>query len=74
MRVYADNSFIETEYSNGKEAKNTWLRCQGYIYEQHPGNSTTTPFTNRELESRQYGELTFFGKVAAVYFLVINIY
>ena len=63
--VYAHKAFIETEYSNGKEAKETWLRCQGYTYEQHPGNSTTTPFTNRELESRQSGELTFFGKVAA---------
>ena len=57
--VYAHKAFIETEYSNGKEAKETWLRCQGYTYEQHPGNSTTTPFTNRELESRQSGELTF---------------
>ena len=63
--VYAHKAFIETEYSNGKEAKNTWLRCQGYTYEQHPGNSTTTPFTNRELKSRQSGELTFFGKVSA---------
>ena len=63
--VYAHKDFIETEYSNGKEAKDTWLRCQGYTYEQHPRNSTTTPFTNRELESRQSGELTFFGKVAA---------
>ena len=63
--VYAHKAFFETEYSNGKEAKDTWLRCQGYTYEQHPGNSTTTQFTNRELESRQSGELTFFGKVAA---------
>ena len=49
--VYAHKAFIETEYSNGKEAKDTWLRCQGYTYEQHPGSSTTTPFTNRELEN-----------------------
>ena len=54
--VYAHKAFFETEYSNGKEAKDTWLRCRGYTYEQHPGNSTTTPFTNRDLGSRQSGE------------------
>ena len=63
--VYAHKAFIETEYSNGKEAKDTWLRCQGYTYEENPGNKATRPFTNRELESRQSGEVTFFGKVAA---------
>ena len=63
--AYAHKAFIETEYSNGKEAKDTWLRCQGYTYEEGPGNNTSRPFTNRELESRRSGELTFFGKVAA---------
>ena len=27
--VYAPKAFIETEYSNGKEAKETWVSCQG---------------------------------------------
>ena len=26
--VYSHKDFIETEYSNVKEAKDTWLRCQ----------------------------------------------
>ena len=30
---YANKAFIETEFSSGKTAKNTWLVCQGYNYE-----------------------------------------
>ena len=34
---YAHKAFIETEFSSGKTAKNTWLACQGYFYENEPG-------------------------------------
>ena len=33
---YAHKAFIETEFSSGKTAKNTWLICQGYCYEDEP--------------------------------------
>ena len=33
---YAHKAFIETEFSTGKTAKNTWLVCQGYYYEDEP--------------------------------------
>ena len=33
---YAHKAFIETEFSSGKTAKNTWLACQGYYYEDEP--------------------------------------
>ena len=33
---YAHKSFIETEFSHNKDAKNTWLACQGYSYEEDP--------------------------------------
>ena len=29
-------SFIETEFSHGTDAKKTWLKCQGYEYEETP--------------------------------------
>ena len=45
--VYAHKAFIETEYSNGKEAKDTWLRCQGHAYEPNPGDRTATVFASR---------------------------
>ena len=33
---YAHKSFKETEFSHNKDAKNTWLACQGYSYEEDP--------------------------------------
>ena len=33
---YAHKAFIQTEFSSGKTAKNTWLVCQGYYYEDEP--------------------------------------
>ena len=30
---YAHKAFVETEFSSGKTAKNTWLICQGHYYE-----------------------------------------
>ena len=32
----AHKAFIETEFFSGKTAKNTWLVCQGYYYEDEP--------------------------------------
>ena len=45
--INAHKAFIETEYSNGKEAKDTSLRCQGYTYEANPGDGTATVFASR---------------------------
>ena len=36
---YAHKAFIETEFSHNKEAKDTWLRFQGYSYESDPASS-----------------------------------
>ena len=66
--LYAHKAFIETEFSNGKEAKDTWLRCQGYTYEGNPADTTTAVFTTRERESRQ-SHLTFSGKIASDVFM-----
>ena len=53
------------EYSNGKEAKDTWLRCQGYTYEANPGDRTATVFASSRAETRESQKVTLFGKVAA---------
>ena len=34
---YAHKSFIEIEFSHVTDAKKTWLKCQGYEYEENPG-------------------------------------
>ena len=45
--LYAHKAFIETEFSHNKEAKTTWLECQGYKYESNPSTHTLTAFTKR---------------------------
>ena len=32
---YAHKSFIETEFSHNQDAKNTWLACQGFSFEEN---------------------------------------
>ena len=36
---YAHKAFIETEFSSVKTAKNTWIICQGYYYEDKPAKN-----------------------------------
>ena len=62
--VYAHIAFIEKEYSNGKEVKDTWLKCQRYTYEANPGDGTATVFASRRAYTRESQEVTLFGKVA----------
>ena len=45
---YAHKSFIETEFSHNKDAKNTWLACQGYSYEENPGALSTVEVNRRK--------------------------
>ena len=71
--LYAHNAFIETGFSYGKEAKDTWLSCQGYTYESIPAETTAAVLKTRERESRQSDKLTFFVKLHRMRFLVTNI-
>ena len=48
LGVYADKAFIETENSNGKEAKDTWLSCQGYTFEADPEGHTSVVITSKD--------------------------
>ena len=56
---YAHKNFIETEFSHNKDAKNTWLACQGYSYEENPGTLSTTEVNRRTALVRQSNECTF---------------
>ena len=62
---YAHKAFIETEFSHNKEAKDTWLKCQGYSYESEPQTHTSSAFTSREKDTRSSAVVSFIGKVAA---------
>ena len=67
-RNYAYKSFIETEFSHNKDAKNTWLACQGYSYEENPGTLSTAEVNRRKTLVRQSAECTFYGKIAVDFF------
>ena len=50
---YAPKSFIETEFSHGTDTKKTWLKCQGYEYEENPG---TIPAAISDIRKRTVRE------------------
>ena len=70
---YAHKSFIETELSHNKDAKNTWLACQGYSYEENPRALSTREVSRRKALVRQSAECTFYGEVAVDFSLVTDI-
>ena len=62
---YAQKAFIETAFSHDREAKNTWLKCQGHSYEKSPNTFTDVVFTERQNETKRSARVKFIGKVAA---------
>ena len=66
---YAHKRFVETVCSHNKDAKNTWLACDGYSYEENPGALSTAEMNRWKALVRGSGECTFYGKVAAWIFL-----
>ena len=65
---YSHKSFIETEFSHNKDAKNAWLACQGYSDEENPGTLSTAEVNRRKILVRQSAECTFYGKIALDFF------
>ena len=61
---YAHKSFIETELSHNKDAKATWLACQGYSYKDNPGAIPAAEVNRRKALVKQSAKCTFYGKVA----------
>ena len=46
---YAYKNSIETVFSQHKDAKTTWLACQGYSNEENPGALSTTEVNRRKV-------------------------
>ena len=65
---YAHKRFIETEFSHNKDAKNTWLACQGYSFEENPATLATTEIDRRKELVKKSAECAFYGKVAVDFF------
>ena len=65
---YAHKSFIATEFSHNKDAKNTGLACQGYSFEENPATLATTEIDRRKVLVKKSAEGAFYGKVAVDFF------
>ena len=65
---YAHKSFIETEFSHGTDATKTWLKCQGYEYEENPGTIPAAISDIRKRTVRQSARVTLYGKMAVDFF------
>ena len=50
---YAHKAFIETEFSSGKTAINTWLVCQRYYYEDEPAKIDGTDGHAEDVTARK---------------------
>ena len=66
---FAHKSFIETEFSQGSDAKKTWLACQGYYYEDNPSgidgaNERAEDVAERKRTVAASTEFRLFGKIA----------
>ena len=44
---------IETKFAHNKDAKNNWLPCQAYSYEENPGALSTTELNRRKASDSQ---------------------
>ena len=65
---FAHKSFIGTQFSNSKGAKDSWLKCQGYRFENNPAAIDAADFTSQRelvLESR---EIWFYGPAGVDFF------
>ena len=66
--VYADKAFIETEYSDGKEAKDTWPSCQRYPYWQ----SCSRHLLLRQTPAQQCNTWYFFVRSKPAFALIYD--
>ena len=66
--LYAHKSYLETEMSHGKDAKETWLACQGYNYEPNPSDIASAEIVGREEKTRTSTPIKLFGKLSVDFF------
>ena len=53
---------------HNKEAEDTWLKCQGYSYEEQPDDFTKIVSTIMAAETWESAEISFIGRIASDFF------
>ena len=65
---YARKSFIETQFPHGKDAKNTWLKCQDYEYNANPTAVANELKDKRKQAARESAQLPFMENLLRISF------
>ena len=65
---FAHKSFIGTEFSNSKGAKDSWLKCQGYRFENNPAAIDAADFISQRELIRESREIWFYGPAGVGFF------
>ena len=65
---FAHKSFIGTEFSNSKGANDSWLKCQGYRFENNPAAIDAADFTSQRELVRESREIWFYGPAGVDFF------
>ena len=65
---FEHKSFIGTEFSNSKGAKDSWLKCKGYGFENNPAAIDAADFTSQRELVRESKETWFYGPTGIDFF------
>ena len=65
---FAHKSFIGTDFSNSKAAKDSWLKWQGYRFENNPAAIDAANFTSQRELVRESKEIWFYGPAGVDFF------
>ena len=60
--------FIGTEFSNSKGAKDSWLKCQGYRFENNPAAIDAADFTSQRELVRESRKIWVYGPAGVDFF------
>ena len=70
---FAHKSFIGTEFSNSKGAKDSWLKCQGCRFENNPAAIDAADFTSQRELVRESREIWFYDPLELIFSHVTSI-
>ena len=65
---FGHKSFIGTEFSNSKGAKDSWLKCQGYRFDNNPAAIDAADFTSQRELVRESREIWLYGPAGVDFF------
>ena len=65
---FGHKSFIGTEFFSSKGTKDSWLKCQGYRFENNPAAIAAADFRSQRELNRESREIWFYGPAGVDFF------